>query len=70
MSVEDTPLTYIQFYGIIEGVSSRDTFNVNSIFFLTFMIDMKNIKGVSSRNIFQSNKKCRRFEIIFQSTTF
>ena len=65
MSFEETPLTYIQFYRIIEGVSSRNIFSVNSIFFKTFMVDMNNIEGVSLRNTFQSDKKCHRFGIIF-----
>ena len=34
------------------------------------MVNMKNIEGVSSRNTFQSGKKCGRFGIIFQSTIF
>ena len=42
MSFKETSLTLIQFYGIMEGVS----------FSSTFMIDIKNIEGVSSRNTF------------------
>ena len=43
--------------------------SINSIF-LTFMVDMKNIESVFSRNTFQRGKKCRRFGIIFQSIIF
>ena len=57
----------------------EDTFSINSIFFLTFMVDMKNIEGVSSRNTFQTAKSAVNLElflkyhilrIIFQSTIF
>ena len=34
------------------------------------MIDMKNIKGVSSRNTFQSGKKCRRLKLFFKVPYF
>ena len=51
------------------NVSLQEIPLVQIQFFLTFMVDMKNI-GVSSRNTFQSDKKCRKFGIIFQSTIF
>ena len=38
----------------------RDTFNVNLIFF-KYIVDMKNMENVITRNTFQSNKKYRKF---------
>ena len=54
----------------MKGVFSRDTFSVNLNFFLIFMVDMKNIEGVFSRNTFKSGEKYHIFENIFIPTIF
>ena len=47
----------------------RDTFNVNLIFF-KYIVDMKNMENVITRNTFQSNKKYRKFINSFVITIF
>ena len=53
----------------MEGIFLRDIFSVNSIIFNIYGWYEK-YRSASSRNTFQSGKKCRWFGIIFQSTIF
>ena len=47
----------------MEGISSRDTYSINS-FFLTCIVDIKNMEGVSSRTLFKVTKSVIDLSIV------